>query len=92
MSEFNLFRMFFPDNYIWGVVVPMTNKYIDGPNMTLQNFYVCLGFLLFMSGFEGIEKNKMWWSEKTIDMFEGAPFRLLEYMSKRRFHNIGTSI
>ena len=34
----------------------------------------------------------MWWSEKTIDMFEGAPFRFLEYMSGRRFHNIGTDI
>ena len=45
-----------------------------------------------MEGFEGIEQNKMWWSEKTIDMFEGGPFRLLEYMSGRRFQNIGTAI
>ena len=35
--------MCFPDNYIWEVVVPMTNRYIDGPNMTLQDFYVWLG-------------------------------------------------
>ena len=34
----------------------------------------------------------MWWSEKPIDMFEGAPFRLLEYMSGRRFQNIGAAI
>ena len=45
-----------------------------------------------MACFEGIKKNKMWWSEKTIDMFEGSPFRLLEYMSGRRFHNIETAI
>ena len=32
----------------------------------------------------------MWWSEKTIDMFEGSSFRLSEYMSGRRFQNIGT--
>ena len=45
-----------------------------------------------MAGFEGIENNKMWWSEKPINMFEGAAFRLSEYMSMRRFQNIGTAI
>ena len=34
----------------------------------------------------------MWGSDKPIDMFEGAPFRLLEYMSSRRFQNIGAAI
>ena len=34
----------------------------------------------------------MWWSEKPINIFEGAPFRLLEYMSGWRFHNIGAAI
>ena len=70
----------------------MTNKYIEGPNMTLQYFHVWLCCHLFMAGFEGIENNKMWWSEKPIDMFEGAPSRLSEYMSGRRFHNIGSAI
>ena len=91
MSEFDLFRMCFPDNYIWEVVVPRTNMYIDGLNMTLQDFYVWLGYHFFMACFEGIEK-KMWWSEKSINMFEGSPFRLSEYMSGRRFQNIGTDI
>ena len=34
----------------------------------------------------------MWWSEKSINMFEGSPFRFSEYMSGQRFHNIGTAI
>ena len=34
----------------------------------------------------------MWWLEKTIDMFERATFSLSEYMSGRRFQNIGTAI
>ena len=59
MLEFDLFWMCFPDNYIWEVVVPMTNRYIDGRNMTLQDFYVWLGCHFFMAGFEGIENNKM---------------------------------
>ena len=53
--------------------------------MTLQDFYVWLGCHSFMAGFEGIKNNTMWWSEKTVDMFEGTPFRLSEYMSGRRF-------
>ena len=92
MLEFDIFRMCFPDNFIWEVVVPMTNKYIEGPNMTLQGLYVWLGCHFFMSGFEGIENNKMWWSENPIDMFEGAPFSLSEYMSGRSFQNIGAAI
>ena len=59
MSEFDLFRMCFPDNYIWEVVVPTTNRYIDGPNMTLQDFYVWLGCHFFMACFEGIEKKNV---------------------------------
>ena len=34
----------------------------------------------------------MRWSEKPIDMFKGAPFRLSEYMSGWRFQNIGAAI
>ena len=45
-----------------------------------------------MAGFEKIENKKMWWSVKTIVMFEGAPFRVSEYLSGRRFQNIGTAI
>ena len=45
-----------------------------------------------MTGFEGIDNNKMWWSEKPIDMFEGVPFRFLEYMFGQRFQNIGAAI
>ena len=45
-----------------------------------------------MACFEGIKKKKMWWLEKTINMFEGAPFRLSEIMLGRRFQNIGAAI
>ena len=76
MSEFNIVLMCFPDNFIWEVVIPMTNKYIEGPHMTLQVFYVWLGCHFFKAGFEGIDNNKMWRSDKTINIFEGAPFKL----------------
>ena len=51
MSEFDLFRMCIPDHYIWEVVVPVTNRYIDGPNMTLKDFYVWLGCHFFKADF-----------------------------------------
>ena len=70
----------------------MTKIYIKGPNITLQDFYVWMGRHFFMAGFEGIKNNKIWWLEKPIDMFEGEPFRLSEYMSGRRFQNIGAAI
>ena len=92
MSEFDLFRMCFPEDFIWDVVIPMTNKYIEGPHITLQDFYVWLGCHFLMALFEGIKNKKMWWSEKPIDMFEGAPFRLWKYMFGRRFQNIGAAI
>ena len=58
MSDFDIFWMCFPDNFIWEVVVPMTNKYIEGPNITLQDFYVWLGCHFFLADFEEIENNK----------------------------------
>ena len=60
--------------------------------MTLQYFYVWMGCQFFMAGFEGIENKKMWWSEKPFDMFKGAPFRFSDYISGRRFYNIGAAI
>ena len=92
MSEFDIFLIGFPDNFISEVVISMTKIYIEGPHMTLQDFYVWMGCHFFMAGFEGIENNKMWWTENPIDVFKGAPFMLSEYISGRRFHNIGEAI
>ena len=64
MLVFDLFRMSLPENFICEVVIPMTKNYFEGPHMTLQDFYVWLGFHFFMSGFEEIDNNKMWWFGK----------------------------
>ena len=40
MSEFHLFRMCFPGNFILEVVILMTTKYIEGPHIILQDFYI----------------------------------------------------
>ena len=91
MDELQLFRMCFPEKWIVGSVIPETNKTLSKP-MDLQEFYVWLGCIFFMSCFLGIDDRDLWWSTKAVDMFEGAPFCLNEYMTKARFREIMESI
>ena len=42
-----------------------------------------------MTCLDGITDCRLWWSDKLVNMFEGAPFRLTEYMSGARFELIG---
>ena len=90
-DELELFRMCFPEGYVRDVVIPMTNKTLT-TNMTLKEFYVWLGCLFFMACYEGVPDRDLWWSTKNIDMFDGAPFRLNAYMTKKRFKEITASI
>ena len=45
-----------------------------------------------MACFEGISDRRLWWSSKPISIEEGAPFRLQDYISLRRFNAITTAI
>ena len=88
MTEFDISQMASPEDFIWQIVIPSTNKYIEGDDMTLQEFYVWLGCHFFTTCFEWVEDKRLWWSKKSVNMFDGAPFRLWEYMSGRRFKRI----
>jgi hypothetical protein len=90
-NELALFRICFPEKWIVEMVIPKTNETLDKP-MDLQEFYVWLGCIFFMSCFQGIEDRDLWWSSKPVDMFEGAPFCLNEYCSKGRFNDIMATI
>ena len=87
MDELQLFRMCFPEKWIVDSVMPETNKNLGKP-MDLHEFYVWLGCIFFMSCYLGIEDRDLWWSTKPVDMFDGAPFRLNEFMTKSRFRDI----
>ena len=50
--------------------------------MDLQEFYVFLGCHFAMASFEGVSDRNLWWP---VDMFDGAPFRLNNFMLKKRF-------
>ena len=81
MDELALFWMCFPENWVKDVIIPTTNKTIEGDNLTLQEFYVFWGCHFFMACFEGISDRRLWWSSKDISILEGAPFRLQQFMS-----------
>ncbi|KAL7525460.1 hypothetical protein ACHAXR_001013, partial [Thalassiosira sp. AJA248-18] len=80
------------EKWVLEAVIPATNKEIEGDILTLQEFYVYLGCHIFMACFEGISDRRLWWSSKPISIKEGAPFRLHEYMSLRRFNAITSAM
>ena len=90
-SELDIFRMCMPEDFIREVVLPATNVHLF-PHLTMQEFYKWLGCHFFMSCFQGIDNRDAWWSHQPISMFEGAPFRLHEYMSGTRFKDITAHI
>ena len=50
-----------------------TNKNLN-KIMDLQEFYVWLGCIFFMSCFQVIKDRDLWWSSKAIDMYFGTLF------------------
>jgi hypothetical protein len=84
--------MCFPEKWVVEVLIPATNERLKGHEMDLQEFYVFLGCLFFMASFEGVSDRNLWWSSKPVDMFDGAPFRLNTFMSKKRFLAISSAI
>jgi hypothetical protein len=90
-SELDLFRMCFPDKFVDEVILPATNVHLF-PHLTMQEFFKWLGCYFIMSCFQGIKDRDEWWSPKPVSMFEGAPFRLNQYMSRKHFTDITCKI
>jgi hypothetical protein len=84
-SEFELFRMTMPEQYIRDVVLPATNVFLT-KTLTISEFYKWLGCHFFMACFQGIQDRDKWWSTAPISMFSRAP--LNEFMTRRRFKEI----
>jgi hypothetical protein len=92
MDKLAQFRMCFPEKWVVEVLIPATNEMLEGNAMDLQEFYVFLGCHFFMASSEGVSDRNLWWSSKPVDMFDGAPFRLNNFMSKKRFLAISLAI
>ena len=48
MSEFALFHLTFPEEFIKTVIILATNQHLKGDKLTLGEFYVWLGCRFFM--------------------------------------------
>ncbi len=90
-SELDIFRMCTSKDFIREVIPLTTNMHLF-PHLTMQEFYKWLGCHFFMSCFQGIDNRDVWWPQQPISMFEGAPFRLHEFMLGRRFQDITAHI
>ena len=74
-------------NYVEKVLIPATNKRIEGKYMNLTDFFVFVGLILFMSLYVGCNRNDFF-TDALITLLHGAPICLSVYMSGWRFNNI----
>ena len=90
LTLLNWFMILFPMEWVRNVLIPSTNKKLKVP-MTLKEFFVFLGCLLTMARFGGHSRHE-WWHKSPPSILRGAPFRLHEYMSYRRFEQIDKAL
>ena len=85
-------KFWLPWDFIVNVVIPETNRRIDGTFLTEGEFMKYLGLWFLMSTVNsGVDKRSFWSSQPTNPFF-GAPFRLNEFMSYNRFQQIGSAL
>jgi len=87
-----LFRLAFPESFIIEVLIPQTNKNIEGEELTLSEFYVWLGVNFLIGCCEGIVDRRDWWSTDPVTDFKGAPYRMSKYISGNRYDAINAAM
>ena len=70
-----------PKEYITKTLLPTLN-------ISLREYVCWLGLTFFMACFEGVSNRKEWWSNSEPTREPGAPFRLINWMSGRRYDQI----
>ena len=82
-----LFEGLFPKQLLL-CIIEIINEKMDGEDdVTYGEFLRWIGIWVLMSTVDGADR-RTFWSTKTVDAFEGAPFRLTPFMSCRRFEKI----
>ena len=81
-----MFCLFFPMEWVETVLIVETNKVLDKA-MTLGEFLRWMGLWFLMATFQ-FGNRRDFWSTKQVDPFDGAPVRLNDYMSRKRFEDI----
>ena len=87
----HLFEWLFPRKYIEDVILTETNKVLDKELVTYGELLRWMGLWVLISTVDGSDR-RSFWSSKSVNMYEGAPFRLGNYMTRTRFEEILSSL
>ena len=94
-SLFNLFELFFFTPFVKNVIIPQTNNHLEANgfhhDLSYGEFLWWIGVWLLMSTLHGPDR-AAFWSLTDINRFHGAPWRLGDLMSRKRFDAILRSI
>ena len=81
-----LFECLFPKQFIENIMIPTMNWKLKNA-VTYSEFLVWIGLWILMSTVDGSDRHGFW-SNKDINIYEGAPFRLTSFMSHNRFSTV----
>eukprot|EP00559_Dactyliosolen_fragilissimus_P002711 CAMPEP_0184872744 /NCGR_PEP_ID=MMETSP0580-20130426/41459_1 /TAXON_ID=1118495 /ORGANISM="Dactyliosolen fragilissimus" /LENGTH=665 /DNA_ID=CAMNT_0027375583 /DNA_START=1012 /DNA_END=3007 /DNA_ORIENTATION=+ len=85
VSFVRMFFLLFPKSLI-ETIIEQTNKKLDSPT-NMGEFMRWIGIWLLLSTLSGYKRSDFW-SMKPIELYEGAPYRLNEFMTLARFESI----
>ena len=85
-----VFELLFCKQYVEEVLIPATNEKLES-ELTYGEFLVWLGLWLLMATIQGPARREFWSTHK-VDLYEGAPFRLNDVMTRNRFESILSSL
>lgn len=85
-TSLQLLEIFFPVSFIKEVMLPTMNTTIE-EKITYGEFLKWLGLWFFMATTQ-FQSRRDFWSIKPISMFDGAPYRFNDIMSRNRFESI----
>ena len=81
-----LFERLFPKQFIENMMIPTMNWKLKNA-VTYSEFLVWIGLWILMSTVDGSDHHGFW-SNKDINIYEGAPFKLTSFMSHNCFEEI----
>ena len=82
----SIFLNMLPWDFFTKTILPETNKHLTN-DLTVGEFLRFIGLWLIMATTEGNQRNDFW-ASTPVSIFDGAPFRLNEYITGRRFKKI----
>ena len=82
-----LFEGLFPMEVVQCIIDSVNDKLTSEQRLTHGEFLRWIGVWVLISTVDGSDR-RAFWSTKKVDVFDGAPFRVTPYMSRRRFELI----